>query len=191
MDEIVMRAMQRWPDVPDAYGWLSLDRRGRWRIKGERIGNAVLSAFIDRNYAADARGRWFFQNGPQRVYVRLECAPFVLVHAGDGWRTHTGLPVITVRRAHAAADTLVLLTEHGPAAVSDRDLPVALDAVVDARGAPLGDEALDRWLEDGSGDAWFAHGDARLPIVRAGLDALAAEYGFVPDPRPASGEPEC
>jgi hypothetical protein len=28
MDEMVKRGMARWPDVPDVYGWLSLDRRG-------------------------------------------------------------------------------------------------------------------------------------------------------------------
>ena len=28
MDEMVERAMTRWPDVPDCYGWLRLDARG-------------------------------------------------------------------------------------------------------------------------------------------------------------------
>ena len=28
-----MRAMAKWPNVPVAYGWLNLDRRGRWSIK--------------------------------------------------------------------------------------------------------------------------------------------------------------
>jgi len=32
MDSDVLAAMARWPDVPDAYGWLSLDARGRWRL---------------------------------------------------------------------------------------------------------------------------------------------------------------
>ena len=38
MDEDVLRAMTRWPDVPAVYGWLSLDRRGRWLIRGETLG---------------------------------------------------------------------------------------------------------------------------------------------------------
>ena len=46
MDEMVVRSMAKWPDVPDVYGWLSLDRRGNWLIRStsatpsfERIGN--------------------------------------------------------------------------------------------------------------------------------------------------------
>ena len=36
------RAMQRWPNVPHLYGWLRLDRRGRWLItsgvsEGDRV----------------------------------------------------------------------------------------------------------------------------------------------------------
>ena len=57
MDEAVLRSMAKWPDVPDVFGWLSLDRRGNWRIKNEKIGNRALREFISRNYQADARGR--------------------------------------------------------------------------------------------------------------------------------------
>jgi hypothetical protein len=62
MDPIVIQAMAKWPAVPNVYGWLRLDRRGGWLIKGDRIANAGVTAFIGRNYAADERGRWFFQN---------------------------------------------------------------------------------------------------------------------------------
>lgn len=84
LQPIVLRAMARWPDVADAYGWLLLDRRGEWRLKNpssgafERIGNAALRGFIARNYAVDAAGRWYFQNGPQRVFVKLQYTPFVV-----------------------------------------------------------------------------------------------------------------
>ena len=64
MDPIVIQAMAKWPAVPNVYGWLTLDRRGNWLIKGDRIANAGVTGFIGRNYAADERGRWFFQNGP-------------------------------------------------------------------------------------------------------------------------------
>ena len=49
MDEMVARSLAKWPDVPAVYGWLSLDRRGNWRIKGEKIGNTALRDFIGRN----------------------------------------------------------------------------------------------------------------------------------------------
>ena len=94
MDDIVRQALAKWPNVPDCYGWLALDARGDYYMRddqtqangafgscpaarGSRIEHDKLNAFIHRNYAADKRGAWFFQNGPQRVYVELEAAPFV------------------------------------------------------------------------------------------------------------------
>ena len=32
MDERVLLAKARWPNVPAAWGWLFLDRRGAWRL---------------------------------------------------------------------------------------------------------------------------------------------------------------
>lgn len=83
MDEIVARSIAKWPNVPAVFGWLSLDRRGQFRIKGERISNPALREFIGRNYEPDAQGRWYFQNGPQRVYVRLDYTPLVVHFEGD------------------------------------------------------------------------------------------------------------
>ena len=92
MDDSVLRSMAKWPDVPDVYGWLSLDRRGNWLIKGERIGNAALREFVSRNYGADARGCWYFQNGPQRVFVALAYTPLVLHFDGGALFDHCGRP---------------------------------------------------------------------------------------------------
>jgi hypothetical protein len=91
MDEIVKAALAKWPNVPHCYGWLALDARGDWymrddrtqaagafpQIKGSRINHDKLREFIHRNYDHDEAGCWFFQNGPQRVYVELEAAPWV------------------------------------------------------------------------------------------------------------------
>lgn len=91
MDAIVEAALRKWPHVPHCYGWLALDARGHWymrderiqaagpfpRIKGSRIEHDKLLGFIHRNYALDPRGAAYFQNGPQRVYVELEAAPWV------------------------------------------------------------------------------------------------------------------
>lgn len=110
MDPIVEAALKKWPNVPHCYGWLALDARGSWcmrddrvraagpfpQVKGSRIVHDKLLAFIGRNYAADDRGCWFFQNGPQRVYVELEAAPWVWRLQDDGARcsihSHTGRP---------------------------------------------------------------------------------------------------
>ena len=91
MDEIVKRALVKWPDVPHCFGWLGLDARGQWYMrddqvqklgnfatsKGTRLEHTNLVAFISRNYQADEAGQWYFQNGPQRVYVELELSPWV------------------------------------------------------------------------------------------------------------------
>ena len=82
MDDAVRQALARWPDVPDCFGWLSLSQRGEWQLPDGPIRHAGLAAFIGRNYEADAAGQWFFQNGPQRVYVELETAPWI-------WRLHS------------------------------------------------------------------------------------------------------
>lgn len=94
MDDIVRAALAKWPNVPDCYGWLAMDARGDFYMRddrtqaagafgssrtarGSRVEHDKLLAFIHRNYAPDARGRWFFQNGPQRVYVELEVTPLI------------------------------------------------------------------------------------------------------------------
>jgi DUF2946 family protein len=90
MDSAVARAMAKWPNVPAVFGWLALDRRGNWLIRSpgtaarfDRIANQALREFIARNYAADDAGRWYFQNGPQRVYVNLAYTPFVVHYEGE------------------------------------------------------------------------------------------------------------
>ena len=91
MDDIVARSLAKWPNVPAVYGWLALDRRGNWLIRSahgatprfERIGNSALREFIGRNYDADERGCWFFQNGPQRVFVTLAYTPLVVHFEGE------------------------------------------------------------------------------------------------------------
>ncbi len=104
MDAIVEAALRKWPKVPHCHGWLALGARGDWymrderiqaagpfpRVKGSRIDHDRLRGFIERNYGCDADGAWFFQNGPQRVYVELEAAPWVWrVGDGAGWPVHS------------------------------------------------------------------------------------------------------
>ena len=83
MDELVLRGMAKWPDVPAVFGWLELDARGNWLVKGKKITNPAIVEFIGRNYAHDGHGRWFFQNGPQRVFTLLHDARPVLINLGE------------------------------------------------------------------------------------------------------------
>ena len=114
MDEQVLKAMARWPNVPAVHGWLRLDRRGGWHLidrgqagfdeardgRGSPITSPPIVEFIHRNYAHDELGRWYWQNGPQRVYADLDAAPLVFRVFGEGRDArlvaHTGEPVSRV-----------------------------------------------------------------------------------------------
>jgi len=128
MDADVLRAELRWPNVPAVYGWLALDRRGNWLLKEpasgrfSRIGNAALRAFIGRNYAADEAGRWYFQNGPQRVYVALAYTPLVLHYAGEVLLDHCGRPTRERATYIDEEGSILILGERGIGLLDDRDL---------------------------------------------------------------------
>ena len=199
MDPIVIQAMAKWPNVPKVYGWLSLDRRGNWLIKGERIANPGVVAFIGRNYAADEQGRWFFQNGPQRVFVTMEYAPFVIVTSGVGAASllaHTGRAVERVSGAWLdETGSLLLRWSGGPGLVSDRDLARTLELFTDVHGKPVGDAVLTRAFDAESRrhatGLYFGYAGSRVPVGRIRAGAVAQKFGFDPNPRPKAGEPEC
>lgn len=48
------------------------------QLPGQVITHTALNEFISRNYACDSLGRYFFQNGPQRVFVTLDATPWVV-----------------------------------------------------------------------------------------------------------------
>jgi hypothetical protein len=174
MDDSVKRALSKWPEVPAVYGWLALDERGNWRLRNPatgafgRIGNGTLREFICRNYASDERGCWFFQNGPQRVYVRLACAPLVFRLAGNRLVDHCGRPSGTLCGAwRDERGALILATELGVGNLDDRDLVVVSDLIDDSGGSD--------WLDCEAG---------RVPLERISRAELPAKFGFVVDPRP-------
>ena len=122
MDDIVMSSMAKWPDVPDVYGWLSLDRRGNWLLKGERIGNQALRDFISRNYSSDSKGRWYFQNGPQRVFVSLAYTPLVIRFEGAMLVDHCGRPFQPEQAYLDDEGSVLMLGPAGAGLLDDRDL---------------------------------------------------------------------
>jgi hypothetical protein len=148
MDDIVRQAMAKWPNVPDCYGWLGLDARGNWYMRDDRAqaagpfagGNAAakgsllrhdkLIDFIQRNYAADAQGRWFFQNGPQRVFVELEATPWIWRIQPDlSVQAHTGRPAQVQQCLLDERGRVYLLTDLGFGLVHTQDVALAADAV--------------------------------------------------------------
>jgi Protein of unknown function (DUF2946) len=179
MDDLVLQAMRKWPNVPDCYGWLGLDARGEWCLRdaqaqaagvfgsgqpgsrGAPLRHEALKAFIHRNYACDGMGQWYFQNGPQRVYVELEHAPWVMrLHPGDDVRTHTGQPVQPNACLVDERGFAYLATDQGLGLVHSMDMEALADAL-----------EAGRWL---------------IEEVRA-LD-LPHRYGFVRSP--ARGQAE-
>jgi len=132
VDEIVARSLAKWPDVPAVYGWLSLDRRGNWRIKGERIANAALREFIARNYEADKKGRWYFQNGPQRVYVSLAYTPLVVHYEGERLFDHCGRPFSATGALQDDEGSVLFAGAGSVALLDDRDLARFADSGISA-----------------------------------------------------------
>jgi len=189
VDDVVRRALERWPGVPAVYGWLALDRRGEWRLRNpangafERIGNAALRAFIARNYARDERGAWYFQNGPQRVFVRLEATPLVYRRAGSGFRDHCGREAGSIDAALVdERGALYLSGAQGVAIVDDRDLEALSTLLEDADGRPL-DAEFD-WRAARPAEVWLRlDPSTRLPIEPIGRAALQERFGFVSDPQ--------
>lgn len=152
MDDIVKAALKKWPNVPACFDWLALDARGDWymrddriqaagpfpQVKGSRLLHEKLREFIGRNYEAVKEGAqagcWYFQNGPQRVYVELEAAPWILGVQRDGARflvsSHTGLDAGEVAAAWLDEHgRLFLATAIGLGLVRSLDMDAAADAI--------------------------------------------------------------
>ena len=170
MDDLVQQALRKWPNVPHCHGWLALDDRGDWYIrddatqaqgfypaaKGSKLLHSKLIAFIQRNYASDPQGQWYFQNGPQRVYVELMSTPFV-------WRIQADLSVIDMQGQQQDIEYCVLdqegrvylKTKQGLGLVHSQDVVLAAQAL-----------ELGQWRTQ-----------------EKSASELALEYGFVKSPQ--------
>lgn len=152
MDQSVLDAVKRWPDVPAVFGWLSLTARGEWKLHplgdaqlggaGQGISNTQILGFIGRNYASQVDGAWFFQNGPQRVYVRLDAAPLILrVDPSTQFiTTHNGIPIRRISHWYCdETGQLFAQTDVGPGRVDDRDLQRIAEVLSASDGRSLFD----------------------------------------------------
>ena len=195
MDEIVKKAMVKWPDVPHCYGWLALDARGNWRMRderaqhlglaGDKVVQQALLGFINRNYMADERGCWYFQNGPQRVYLNLEATPFIArTDPRHGLVLHTGEPLASLARAFMTETGELIVEAGGKAAqVDDRDV-AQLIGQMEMAGQALTDEALMAWLDGGAGALTLRHGGQQVPVERIRRDEVAGRFRFARLPAP-------
>ena len=152
MDDIVRQAIAKWPNVPHCYGWLGLDKRGNWYMrddpvqaagqfpvsKGALLRHEKLIDFIQRNYEHDERGQWFFQNGPQRVYVELEAAPYIWRVAADfSVTSHTGHRAQPRGAVVDDGGRLYLDTDLGFGLVHTLDMEAASEAVEQGVWTPV------------------------------------------------------
>ena len=197
MDDIVKQALAKWPNVPHCYGWLGLDARGNWRMRderaqhfnlpGDKLTNAALVGFIVRNYASDERGCWYFQNGPQRVYLNLETTPFVArTDPAQGFVLHTGAALGQPDAAYLTEDGELLLQRGAVVAqLDDRDVAQAME-LLELDGHAMGDETLLAWLEDSAATAALTlrTGGVAVPVQRLRHDDIPARFGFVRLPQP-------
>jgi hypothetical protein len=169
VDDIVRQAIAKWPNVPHCWGWLGLDARGNWYMRDDRaqaagpfpmskgsvLRHEKLIEFIERNYERDERGQWYFQNGPQRVYVELESTPYVFRIGPAGAVTaHTGRPA-TVRQA---------VIDDGGRVYLDTDIGIGVVHTMDMEAAA---DAIEQGL-------W--------PTEEIAADELPARFGFVRSP---------
>lgn len=155
MDDLVKAALKKWPNVPACYGWLGLDSRGQWWMrdehaqrcgafdsgstgsKGSLLRHDKLIEFIHRNYESEPEGHlqgaWYFQNGPQKVYVELESTPLIMrvgAHTDKlSVRTHTDISTTVLACLLDELGHLYLDTDHGIGLVHSQDMACAADAI--------------------------------------------------------------
>lgn len=194
MDEIVKLAMAKWPKVPHCYGWLALDARGMWRMRDERaqaldlpgepIRHAALLGFINRNYAVDERGCWYFQNGPQRVYLDLALTPFIArLDPQQGMLLQTGTAVGPIDQAWLSDHGRLIFQSGGiVATLDDRDW---INCVEQLRlnGEPLAEEGFADWLQHPGQTLCWHWQQQTLPLSAINEAGLGTRFGFQSRPR--------
>ena len=207
MDDLVKQALAKWPNVPDCTGWLALDARGRWRVGDAKAGprqpitHAAMIAFINRNYIAADRC-WYFQNGPQRVFVELEYTPFVwrlvplqagawdlIAHTGASaqpravWLDDAGRFLIEAKSTGG---------EHRVGVVHDHDTALIADLLRDDDGDALDDDAIallttrhdvaarEAVATTAAKLHWITATSTplKLPLHRIAADAVPDRFGF-------------
>ena len=197
MDDIVRQAIAKWPRVPHCFGWLGLDARGRWYLRdaaaqalgafgsgvpgarGAVLRHDKLIDFIGRNYEADEQGQWFFQNGPQRVYVNLEATPYIArSDPQHGFVLQTGAPLEQIEQVYWCDNGMLILRQGDVVAqVDDRDMAHVLPSLrVD--GQVASDEALLAWLEKGQGNLMLLHDGKEIAVQPLAYASVPPTFGF-------------
>jgi alpha-L-fucosidase len=157
---------------------------------GESIENKQILRFINRNYSHDAEGRWFFQNGPQRVFVRIDAAPLVIAvdDAHGVFNSHNGHLIEKIDFWLIDDDGhLFFQSSSGAGQIVDKDLTRLVDTLLTTQGTSL----LDWWsqssqtettLHDPKGHFGVCVQPVVLERLKIGQTA-AARLGFIANPQ--------
>ena len=156
----------------EAFGWLKLDGRGSWWIKNKRIENPKLISFINSNYFSDDDGRYYFQNGNQRVFVSLAVAPYILRFSEKEIGrliSHNGLLISKICEIWLNADNRIFFNcENVVGVLDDRETFEFYDMLTDNRGDKISqkqNKGMDDYkLSGGIFPFFFNYGDNRHPI---------------------------
>ena len=193
MDERVKLAMAKWPQVPHCYGWLSLDAQGKFRMRdeaaqaaghmGDVIRHASLLAFIYQNYESDPRGAWYFQNGPQRVYVELESTPYVArTDPEHGFVLHDRSPVHEIDQIFMTNDGRLILNAHEKIAMLDnRDLSHCVP-LLRIEGLAVADDDLLNWLSEPKQALQIELSNELKNVQWVDSNQLEKQLGFIAHP---------
>ena len=192
----------KWPNVPDVYNWLELDNRGNWCIKNEKISHKGLIKFINDHYSSDDKGRWFFQNGPQRVFVKLHSTPFILSIALNDdviyFKTQTNQVIQQIEQFWLDNNGRLLLSwDQYLGLLSDRDLSMMSDYIVpvNANGQQEFDQISDLDISSSFSENKIPFNlklNNRLYDIRPIRERdFSRLFNFEPNPAPPVGSPDC
>lgn len=166
------------------------------QLPGQTIQHNALKEFIARNYASDELGNFFFQNGPQRVFVTLLATPWIvrLIPGEHGLEFHTHCQTVL-------SPTGALCDEHGKIYI----LGLIPQTMYSKAGVPdfekkdlesvalLHDHDLDLFTSLSQireeacsfGGIWKWH-DKELPLDPITQEELTSRFGFIQEPNPST-----
>ncbi|MDH4396686.1 MAG: DUF2946 family protein [Limnobacter sp.] len=195
MDDLVEKALAKWPNVPSLAGWLKLTMQGDWLLTrpeqegphddepsedglaaglpaGLPITHSRILNFIARNYTCEPDGRYYFQNGPQKAYVTLDYTPWVyrLYPLEDGslvLLSHTGLVLLPTAMWMDSDGKVLIQTQVGVGVLHSSDMEIFSTGL-----ATVNDQAgAEHFVHETS---WTVpeHPEKDLPAQRIGLRRL-------------------
>lgn len=144
VDDLVEKALARWPNVPAIAGWMKLNLQGDWLLTGPvpeglTISHPRILNFIARNYGCEPDGRFYFQNGPQKAYVHLAYTPWVYrIHPLEDsslmLSTHTGLVDWPVAMFQDEQGRVLIQGEHGIGLLHSNDMDLLAAGLCEVNG---------------------------------------------------------